>query len=136
VKAFNKAKQLISVGKGMSDVDEALSLAEVEVKSPVAMRRRDACDKAFLAVIKTVDKLLVKHGYPEPERHGERFAYLRELESKVPEIGRAELSEKLGARFSKAHIACFYEGKVEFAQEEVEKARKLVREIEELLRSL
>ncbi|MGQ9460274.1 MAG: hypothetical protein ACUVRA_03465 [Candidatus Bathyarchaeaceae archaeon] len=107
----------------------------MEVKSPAAMRRRDACDKAFLAVIKAADKLLVKHGYPEPERHGERFAYLQELESKVPEIGRAELSEKLGARFGKVHIACFYEGKVELAQEEVEKARKLVREIEELIKS-
>jgi len=117
----------------MSEVEEALALAEVEVKSPAAMRRRDACDKAFLAVVKAVDKLLVKHGYPEPERHGERFAYLRELESKVPEIGRAELSEKLGARFGKAHVACFYEGRVELASEEVEKAKRLIEEVMKFL---
>lgn len=117
----------------MSEIEEALVLAEEEARSPVAMRRRDACDKAFLAVIKAVDQLLVKHEYPEPERHGERFAYLRELESKVSEIGKAELSEKLGARFGKAHVACFYEGKVELAQEEVEKARLLVEEIRKFL---
>ncbi|MBS7628229.1 hypothetical protein KEJ36_05470 [Candidatus Bathyarchaeota archaeon] len=118
----------------MSEVDEALALAEVEAKSPVAMRRRDAWDKAFLAVIKAVDKLLVKYGYLEPERHGERFAYLRELESKVPEIGRAEFSEKLGARFGKAHMACFYESKVELAQEEAVKAQQLVEEIKKFLK--
>jgi len=118
----------------MSEVEEALALAEVDVKSPAAMRRRDACDKAFLAVVKAVDRLLVKYGYPEPERHGERFAYLRELESKVPQIGKAELSEKLGARFGKAHIACFYEGKIELAEEEVEKARQLIEEIGKFLK--
>ena len=118
----------------MSEIEEALALAKTEVLSPVAMRRRDACDKAFLAVIKAVDQLLVKHGYPEPERHGERFAYLRELESKVPEIGRAELSEKLGARFGKAHMACFYEGRVELAREEVDKAGQLVEEIKKFLK--
>lgn len=118
----------------MSVVEEALREAEVEARSPVAMRRRNACDKAFLAAIKAVDRLLVEHGYPEPERHGERFAYLRELESKVPEIGAAELSEKLGARFGKAHVACFYEGKTELAQEEVRRARKLVEEVEKFLK--
>jgi len=118
----------------MSEIEEALALAKEEVHSHVAMRRRDACDKAFLAVIKAIDQLLVKHGYPEPERHGERFAYLRELESKVPEIGRAELSEKLGARFGKAHMACFYEGRVELAQEEVNKAGQLVEEIKKFLK--
>jgi len=118
----------------MSEVEEALALAEVEVKSPAAMRRRDACDKAFLAVVKAVDCLLVKYGYPEPERHGERFAYLRDLESKVPEISKAELSEKLGARFGKAHVACYYEGKIELAQEEVEKARQLIEEIGKFLK--
>ena len=117
----------------MSEVDEALALAEEEARSSAPMRRRDSCNKAFLAVIKAVDQLLVKRGYPEPQRHGDRFAYLRELESKVPEIGKAELSEKLGARFSKAHVACFYEGKVELAEEEVGKARKLVEEIGKFL---
>jgi len=38
-----------------------------------------------------------------------RFGYLRELEEKVPRIGEAQISEKLGARFGKAHVACFYE---------------------------
>lgn len=117
----------------MSEIKEALASAEEEARSTVAMRRRNACDKAFLAVMKAVDQLLVKHGYPEPERHGERFAYLRELESKVPKIGRADLSEKLGARFGKAHVACFYEGRVELAREEVKKARQLVGEIEKFL---
>jgi hypothetical protein len=134
MKAFIKAQQAYGWVSVVSEIDEVLSLAEEEARSPVAMRRRDACDKAFLAVIRAVDQLLIKHGYPEPECHGERFAYLRELESKVPEVGRAELSEKLGARFGKAHIACFYEGKVELAQEEVEKARLLVEEIKKFLK--
>ncbi|MEM2912540.1 MAG: hypothetical protein QW146_08570 [Candidatus Bathyarchaeia archaeon] len=117
----------------MSIIEEALQEAEVEAKSPVAIRRRDACDKAFLAVIKAIDELLIKYGYPEPERHGERFSYLRELESKVPEIGKAELSEKFGARFGKAHVACFYEGRIELAGEEVKKAREFVEEIRKFL---
>jgi len=118
----------------MSVVEEALREAETEARSPATIRKRDACDKAFLATIKAVDELLVKYGYPEPERHGERFAYLRDLESRVPEISKAELSEKLGARFGKAHVACFYEGRVELAQEEVEKARQLVEEVKKFLK--
>ena len=117
----------------MSEVEEALTLAEEEVKSPVAMRRRGACDKAFLALVKAVDQLLVKYGYTEPERHSERFSYLRDLEQRIPEIGRTELSEKLGARFSKAHIACFYEGRIDLAGEEVDKARNLIDEIKSFL---
>ena len=113
-------------------VEEALREAEIEARSPVAIRRRDACDKGFLAVVKAVDQLLVKHGYPEPERHGERFGYLRELENKVPRIGEAQISEKFGARFGKAHVACFYEGRIELAGEEVKKARQLVEEIKRL----
>lgn len=118
----------------MSVVEEALREAEIEVRSPMDIRKRDACEKAFLAVIKAVDQLLIKHGYPEPQRHGERFGYLRELERKVPEIGEAQISEKLGARFGKAHVACFYEGRVELAIEEVEKARQLVEEIKRLMK--
>jgi len=50
---------------------------------------------------------------------------LAEVEAKSPvaTIGEAELSEKVGAQFGKAHIACFYEGKVE-----------LIREIEKFLK--
>lgn len=126
-------RYLIISENALSIIEEALQEAEVEAKSPVAIRRRDACDKAFLAVIKAIDELLIKYGYPEPERHGERFSYLRELESKVPEIGKAELSEKFGARFGKAHVACFYEGRIELAGEEVKKAREFVEEIRKFL---
>lgn len=62
----------------MSEIKEALALAEEEVRSPIAMHRRNGCDKAFLAVIQAVDQLLIQYGYPEPERHGDRFAYLRQ----------------------------------------------------------
>jgi hypothetical protein len=43
-------------------VEKALPKAEVEARSPVAMCRRDACDKPFLAVVKIVDQMLVKVG--------------------------------------------------------------------------
>jgi len=52
-----------------------------------------------------------------------RFGYLRELEEKVPRIGGAQISEKLGARFGKAHVAYFCGGRIELAAEEVKKAR-------------
>jgi len=116
----------------MSVVEEALEHAEREVKSPIPMSKRNACDEAFLAAVKAIDEFLVKRGYPEPERHGERFRYLRYLESADPEVARAELSEKLGARFGKAREACFYGGEIELAEEEVRKSRELV----ELIRSL
>ncbi|MBS7637561.1 hypothetical protein KEJ49_01545 [Candidatus Bathyarchaeota archaeon] len=65
--------------------------------------------RLFQAVIKAVDQLLVKHGYPEPERHGERFAYLRELKLIIQSPKSARLnSERLGARFGKAHVSCSY----------------------------
>jgi len=111
----------------MSVVQEALEYAEREVKSPIPMAKREACDKAFLAIIKAIDEYLVIRGYPEPERHGERFGYVRDLEKNDPRVAKVELSEKLGARFGKAHEACFYGGRIELAEEEVAKAREMIK---------
>jgi len=116
----------------MGIVEEAMEHAEHEVKSSAPMVKREACDKAFLAVIKAVDEYLVERGYPEPERHGERFSYIRDLENKSPKLKKIGLSDQVGARFGLSHEACFYEGRTEFAQDEIVKSRKLI----ELIRSL
>jgi hypothetical protein len=118
----------------MGIVEEALEHAEREVKSPVPMAKREACDKAFLAVIKAVDDYLIARGFPEPERHSDRFRYVRELEKSDPRVAKVELSEKLGARFGKSHEACFYGGAIELAEEEVQKAKELVKIIKSLPR--
>ena len=116
----------------MGIVEEALEHAEREVKSPIQMVKREACDKAFLAVIEAVDEYLIERGYPKPERHGERFGYLHDLERKSPKLKKIGLSDQVGARFGLSHEACFYGGRVELAKEEIVKSRKLI----ELIRSL
>jgi len=115
-------------------VEEALEHASREVKSPAPMAKRNACDKAFLAVIKAFDEYLIARGYPEPERHGDRFSYVRDLERKSPKLAKLRLSDKLGARFSLSHEACFYDGKIELAEEEIEKSKELVKIIQGLPR--
>jgi hypothetical protein len=116
----------------MGVVEEAIEHAEREVKSPAPMAKREACDKAFLAVIKAVDEYLVARGYPEPERHGERFGYVRDLEKKDPRIAKIGLSERLGARFGLSHEACFYGGRIEFAEDEIKKSKALIKLIKDL----
>ena len=116
----------------MSIVEEAIEHAEREVKSPAPMAKRNACDKAFLAVIKAVDEYLIARGYPEPERHGDRFGYIRDLEKKDPHVAKSGLSERVGARFGLSHEACFYDGKIELAEDEIEKSKSLI----EMIRGL
>ena len=116
----------------MGVVEEAIEHAEREVKSPIQMAKREACDKAFLAVIYAVDEYLVERGYPKPERHGERFAYLHDLELKSPKLKEIGLSDRVGARFGLSHEACFYDGHVELAEDEIDKSKKLIK----LIRSL
>ena len=114
----------------MDVIEEAIEHAEREVKSPMA--KREACDKAFLTVMKAIDEYLVARGYPEPERHGERFGYVRDLEKKDPSIAKIGLTERLGARIGLSHEACFYDGRIEFAEDEIKKSKALIKLIKDL----
>jgi hypothetical protein len=113
-------------------VAEALGKAEAEVRSREEIDKRNACDKAFLAVIKAVDDFLSRRGYPIPRDHRERFKFLRELEEKDARVREMGIVDRLGARFHLAHELCFYGGEVEFAEDEVEKAKKLVEDLDRL----
>ena len=113
-------------------VAEALRKAEAEVRSREEIDKRNACDKAFLAVIKAVDEFLGRRGYPVPRDHRERFRFLRELEERDPRVREMGIVDRLGARFHLAHELCFYGGEVEFAEDEVEKAKKLVEDLDRL----
>jgi len=116
----------------MDVVEKAIEHAEREVKSPAPMVKREACNKAFLAVTKAVDEFLVARGYPEPERHADRFSYVHDLEKKDPHVAKTGLSDRLGARFGLSHEACFYGGRIEFAEDEIRKSKALIKLIRDL----
>ena len=66
-----------------------------------------------------VDQLLSKYGYSIPKSDAERLYSLWQLERKAPEIGKAELSEKLAARLAKARF-------LSADAEEMKKTRELI----------
>ena len=114
----------------MTTFKESMGHVEREMSS-IPMRKREECKKAFQDVVNAVDGFLVRHGYPKPKLHAERFGYLFELEHKNHAIAEVKLLEKFGARYGK-HEACVYWGIIDLAEEEVTKSKKLVKVIESL----
>ncbi len=69
-------------------------------------RVRDAAEKAWLAATQAVDHAMRLHGRSTPpgsEAHAARHRFLED-------IGRRELSEKLGYFADRLHGTCFYVG--------------------------
>lgn len=92
---------------------EIYKVALQERKSKDPLERREACEKAWLAVVEAVDAFLKKNNMyvhkGKPEAHSERKEFLAKLAFKDMTARRitslvSEVTEYL-------HGTCFYEGK-------------------------
>lgn len=132
-------KNPLSSGRAVTALEEAkraLELANRELdefrRERDSLRLRDACEKGWLAVLLATDALLAELG--KPESYSERRTLLRELEKKMPKaIG---LRDRLGARGYYLHILGYHEGSLreDEVAEELEKARKYVEDVKNLLK--
>ena len=114
---------------------EFLKAAEAEfreAKSEVEVR--DAAEKAWGAVVQATDALIYALKGRKPLSYFERRKALRELEEEVEAVRRLGLRDRYMARYKALHEA-FYEGVVdrEEVRLELERARKYVEDVEELL---
>lgn len=132
-------KNPLSSGRAVTALEEAkraLELANRELeefrRERDSLRLRDACEKGWLAVLLVTDALLVELG--KPESYSERRTLLRELEKKMPKA--MGLRDRLGARGYYLHILGYHEGSLreDEVAEELEKARKYVEDVKNLLK--
>jgi len=102
-----------------------------------AMLLRNACEKSWLVIVKATDALLEGRGLGKGESYKDRRDKLWELSRKDEAIEALGLHDRFGAREAALHIHGFYDGMVgwELANEELEKAEKYLRDVEELLSS-
>jgi hypothetical protein len=105
------------------------------VKSGDLLKVRDSCEKGWLATVKAVDALLIRYGYGEALTHMDRRRKLRELASKLMEVSKLGIYDRVEARRSLLHNDGFYGGVLtpEEVEEELKKVEKLIGDIESLL---
>jgi len=105
-----------------------------ENRDPLLLR--DACEKAWLAVLLATDLLLVRSGVGKPSSYAERKAMLRRLVAGRAELAELGLDDKFYARAYKLHVLGFHEGALdpEDLEEELRKAEGYLRLVESLLK--
>ena len=104
------------------------------VKKGDPLKVRDSCEKGWLATVKAVDALLIKHGYEEARTHVDRRRKLGELADKIAEVSRVGLYDRTEARRSILHNDGFYSGilKPKETEEELKKVERLIKDVESL----
>ena len=117
--------------------EEALREFEEGVRENNAYKIRDSAEKAWNAIIQATNALILKLMGKLPSSHWERRRMLRELEAKLPEIGRLMLRDRYGARERHLHEMVFYEGNVDIedVKYELEKVKAYLNDVGEVLRS-
>jgi len=104
----------------------------VEEKDTVLLR--DACEKAWNAVIQATNALFLKKNVPLAKSHWERRKRLEELEEKEPIIEKLGLLDRFSARDHHLHEQGFYEGILSLSTIKIElkKVRKYIEDIKSL----
>ncbi len=96
------------------------------------LKKRQACEKGWLAVTEAVDQFLATKGKfvkkDVPEAHSDRKAFLAILAATSPEM--EQLADKVSKIADQLHGGCFYEGRDTPYYDKV--LKKTVREILEL----
>jgi hypothetical protein len=115
--------------------EESLREFEEGVKESNPYKIRDAAEKAWNAVVQATNALLLKLMGKLPSSHWERRKMLRELEKKLPEVGRLMLRDRYGARERHLHEMVFYEGviDVEDVKYELEKVEAYLSDVGRVL---
>ncbi|MEM0049320.1 MAG: PaREP1 family protein [Candidatus Bathyarchaeia archaeon] len=117
--------------------EEALKEFEEGIRENNAYKIRDSAEKAWNAIIQATNALILKLTEKLPSSHWERRRMLRELEAKLPEIGRLMLRDRYGARERHLHEMVFYEGNidVEDIKYELERVKAYLNDVSKILRS-
>jgi len=117
--------------------EEALKEFEEGIRENNAYKIRDSAEKAWNAIIQATNALILKLTGKLPSSHWERRRMLRELEAKLPEIGRLMLRDRYGARERHLHEMVFYEGNidVEDIKYELERVKAYLNDVSKILRS-
>ncbi len=100
------ATTLVEIAEGFIEIARQEARAGYEQRDE--RRTRDAAEKAWLAATQAVDHAMRVHGRMSPPGSGAHAARHRFLE----DIGRRDLSEKLGYFSDRLHGTVFYEGQV------------------------
>jgi len=125
---------LVSVEEILLDAYRALDASRVELvefrMSGDVMRLRDAAEKAWLAVNRAVEALLVALGV-EARSYRDKRDWLRKL-------GYEALRDRFAAREKFLHIDCFYDGicDAEFVEYEISKVEEILRFVDEEIKKL
>lgn len=95
---------------------------------------RDACEKAWLAIILATDQLLVSKGVGKPSSYRERREMLRRLVAGRPELEGLGIDDRFYARAYKLNILGLHEGAIdpEDVEEELRKAEEYLKTLESL----
>ncbi|ABL78732.1 PaREP1 family protein [Thermofilum pendens] len=111
----------------------ALEEFEKGVKEGSDEAIRDSAEKAWRAVAKAADALLLAKGFSEEniETHRQKRLALEELAAKDPEVARQGFKDRFMAREYTLHVRCFYDGEYTLSslREELEKARQFVEDV-------
>ena len=115
--------------------EESIKEFEEGVKENDPYKIRDSAEKAWNAVVQATNALILKFSGKLPSSHWERRRVLRELEMRVPEIGKLMLRDRYGARERHLHEMVFYEGNidVEDIRYELEKVRAYLDDVSKAL---
>ncbi len=104
----------------------------IKLQKPILLR--DACEKAWLAVVEAANLLFAKKGIHEAISHSDRREKLWKLEQEDPKLRELGIYDRVNARAFTLHIQGFYEGSVheDSLSIELDKVRKLVEDIKAL----
>jgi len=116
------------MGERLEVAKEVLERAKEEYKRGKALKEnlfiRNACDKAFLAVVQAVNDLVKEKTGVVPTDHRMRRDFLREM-------GREDLRAEYSDIMRDLHDDCFYSGII--IEKNIEKA---VQKVEEFLKKI
>jgi hypothetical protein len=116
--------------------EESVREFEEGVKENNSYKIRDSAEKAWNAVIQATNALILKFSGKLPSSHWERRKMLRELEIRLPEMGKLMLRDRYGARERHLHETVFYEGNIDIEdiKYELEKVRAYLNDIGNVLK--
>lgn len=97
---------------------------------------REACEHAFHAIVVATEELFIRHGFPIPSNHTERFNFLEELAGKDVKIKKLKLKERLGKAFEMLHVKGYYHGTYNTNDivKRIKRAEEYIKDVEELLK--
>ncbi|TDA41471.1 MAG: hypothetical protein DSO07_04410 [Thermoproteota archaeon] len=116
--------------------EESIKEFEEGVRENNTYKIRNSAEKAWNAIIQATNAIILKLLGKLPSSHWERRRMLRELETRVPEMGKLMLRDRYGARERHLHETVFYEGNIDIEdiKYELEKVRAYLNDVGKVLR--